>query len=211
MKHPLDASEGTGDFERSLFASIEHSPIATVITNPRLPDNPIVAVNEAFCALTGYPAAEAIGWNCRFLSGPGTDRSAQAALRTAIAEGRPAITELLNYRKDGSAFRNAVMIAPIRAADGSVAYHLGSQMDVSGEADVPASLRRQRAADRVRTLTPRQRQVLEQMIQGLRNKQIAARLGIDEKTVKMHRASLLAKLGAATSADAIRLGVEAEI
>jgi DNA-binding CsgD family transcriptional regulator len=61
----------------------------------------------------------------------------------------------------------------------------------------------------VRALTPRQHQVLAHMIQGYRNKQIAARLGIDEKTVKMHRAGLLAKLGVATSADAIRIGVEA--
>ena len=47
------------------------------------------------------------------------------------------------------------------------------------------------------------------MALGYRNKQIAARLGIDEKTVKMHRAAMLDRLGAPTSADAIRIGVEA--
>jgi DNA-binding CsgD family transcriptional regulator len=47
------------------------------------------------------------------------------------------------------------------------------------------------------------------MATGLRNKQIAARLSINEKTVKMHRASMLAKLGAVTSADAVRVAVEA--
>jgi hypothetical protein len=46
------------------------------------------------------------------------------------------------------------------------------------------------------------------MARGLRNKQIAAELGINEKTVKMHRAALLTRLGAATSADAVRVAVE---
>lgn len=209
MNPAAQPSDATSELERALFASIEHSPISTIITAPTLPDNPIVAVNGAFCALTGYSAAEAIGRNCRFLAGPGTDPSARAALRSAIEQGRPALTELLNYKKDGTPFRNAVMIAPILGPEGTIAYHLGSQMDVTVEANPPTSIRRQRAAERMRSLTPRQRQVLEQMIQGLRNKQIAARLGIDEKTVKMHRAALLIKLGAATSADAIRFGVEA--
>ncbi len=198
-------------FETALFASIEHSPIATVVTDLNLPDNPIVAVNRAFCELTGYAPEEVVGRNCRFLAGPSTDRAAQAALRRAIDQHGPLLTELTNYKKDGTAFRNAVMIAPVHGPDGAPTYYLGSQMDVTDEESLPRGLRQQRAAERIRTLTPRQRQVLEQMIQGFRNKQIAAKLGIDEKTVKMHRAGLLTKLGAATSADAIRLGVEAGV
>jgi PAS domain S-box-containing protein len=202
-------SSEQSELRKSLLASIVRSPIASVITDHRLPDYPIVAVNQAFCELTGYSEEEISGRNCRFLAGPGTDRTAQATLRTAVLEGRPVLIELINYKKDGTPFRNAVMIAPVLGADGEVAHYLGSQMDVTDQASLPAILRQQRAAERVRSLTPRQRQVLSEMIQGLRNKQIAARLGIDEKTVKMHRAGLLAKLGVATSADAIRTGVEA--
>ena len=51
--------------------------------------------------------------------------------------------------------------------------------------------------------------VLERMARGLLNKQIAWELKISEKTVKMHRALLLDQLGVATSADAIRIAVEA--
>jgi DNA-binding NarL/FixJ family response regulator len=47
------------------------------------------------------------------------------------------------------------------------------------------------------------------MALGYRNKQIGPRIGISEKTVKMHRASMLVKLGVATSADAVRIAVEA--
>ena len=88
---------------------------------------------------------------------------------------------------------------------GRVLFFVGSQMELTGEADP----RRAEAVRLVRGLTARQRQVLEQMVRGHRNKQIAASLGIDEKTIKMHRAAMLARLGCSTSADAIRIGVEA--
>ena len=44
-----------------------------LITDPRQPDNPIILANQAFLDLTGYPAEEVIGRNCRFLQGPDTD------------------------------------------------------------------------------------------------------------------------------------------
>jgi PAS domain S-box-containing protein len=198
------------EFERSLFSSIQLSPIATLVTNPRLPDNPIVCSNPAFHSLTGYPDAEVTGRNCRFLAGPDTEQDRRALLREAVTQGRPLLTVLLNYRKDGSTFRNAVMIAPILGADGTIHYFIGSQMDVTGDRGLPSSPRALHAVEQVKALTPRQRQVLEQMVRGYRNKQIAASLGIEEKTVKMHRAALLRRLGAASSADAIRIGIESQ-
>ena len=194
--------------EEKLFAAIDQTPIATVITNPRLPDNPIVAANQPFLKLTGYAREEVLGRNCRFLAGPETDQQGSAVLAKAIRDRRPALTELLNYRKDGSRFRNAVMIAPIFDDTGDAVYFIGSQMDVTGGA-APAVDRRRRATSQVDGLTRRQRQVLQEMTFGYRNKQIAIRLGISEKTVKMHRAALLTKLEAATSADAVRIAVEA--
>ncbi|HEX8468538.1 MAG TPA: PAS domain-containing protein [Allosphingosinicella sp.] len=191
-----------------LLASIDHSPIASVITAARLPDNPIVAVNRAFCELTGYERDEIVGRNCRFLAGAGTEPAPQATLRRAVAEARPALVELTNYRKDGTAFLNAVMVAPVLGEDGELAYFLGSQMDV-GSGPGLSTPRRQQSKQLVQTLTPRQLQVLAHMIAGYRNKQIAGFLAIDEKTVKMHRASLLARLGIGSSAEAVRIGVEA--
>lgn len=196
-------------FEAALFASIGLSPIATLVTNPRLPDNPIVCVNAAFCALTGYEESDILGRNCRFLQGSGTEPDQRASLRDAIEKGRPTLTVLTNYRKDGTPFRNAVMVAPLFGADGSIEYFIGSQMDVTDAADRAQSLRITHASALVTALTPRQKQVLECMARGLRNKQIGERLGIEEKTVKMHRASLLKRLGATTSADAIRIAIEA--
>ncbi|HEX8061738.1 MAG TPA: LuxR C-terminal-related transcriptional regulator, partial [Allosphingosinicella sp.] len=197
--------------EKKLADSIRLSPIATVLSNPRLPDNPIVAANSAFCDLTGYAEAEIVGRNCRFLAGPNTEPWLTERIRQALRDLRPTLTELLNYRKDGSAFRNAVLIAPLFGPDGEVAWFLGSQVEVEAGSGTPLALRRRRAAELVATLSPRQRQVLKEMASGQRNKQIAWRLGLSEKTVKMHRALLLEKLGVNTTADAIRIAVEADL
>ena len=195
------------DDGEALFASIRLSPIATVVTNPRLPDNPVVAANAAFCALTLYDEGEIVGRNCRFLAGPATEPAQTERIREAVRSLRPALTELLNYRKDGTPFRNAVLVAPLFDAAGEVAWFLGSQAELPPEA--PGTLRRERAQALVASLSPRQREVLREMAAGRRNKQIAWRLSLSEKTVKMHRGLLLGKLGVATSADAIRLAVEA--
>lgn len=71
------------------------------------------------------------------------------------------------------------------------------------------SSRREQARERLRLLSPRQLEVLQHIAQGHRNKQIAHRLGLSEKTVKMHRSILMTRLRTPTTADAIRLAVEA--
>jgi len=180
-----------------------------VLSNPRRPDNPLEVVNPVFCALTGYAEDEIIGRNCRFLTGEATDRAATDQIRDGIGARQPVLVDILNYRSDGSAFRNGVMIAPIFGADGDLAWFLGSQVDLGPAHTLAFAERRTGAADRVGGLPPRQRQVLQAMARGLLNKQIAWELKISEKTVKMHRALLIERLGAATSAEAIRIAVEA--
>ena len=192
-----------------LLDSIGASPVASVISNPRRPDNPIEVANPAFCALTGYGEDEIVGRNCRFLAGAATEPWLSDKIRGAIGAGRPVLVDILNYRRDGSPFRNGVLVTPLFDEEGELAWFLGSQVDLGDEASGLFESRRREAAVKVRALPPRQREVLEQMARGALNKQIAFALGIAEKTVKMHRALLLERLGAATSADAIRIAVEA--
>ena len=192
----------------SLKTMIAASPIAAVISDPRLPDNPIVECNAAFAALTGYAREEIIGRNCRFLSGPGTEPELTETLRASIRARRPALVDILNYRKDGSPFRNAVLVAPIFGVTGKLEYFLGSQMEVGGVDDAAAQ-RTARARQLIDALSPRQREVLKHMASGQLNKQIAFALSLSERTVKMHRSALLRALGVETTADAIRLAVEA--
>jgi len=197
------------DFE-DLLKSIHRSPIATIVTDNRRPDNPIMDANDAFLQLTGYQRDEVLGRNCRFLAGPATEPEVRAAVRQAIMSGEPIVAELVNYRKDGTPFRNALMIAPICDASGRTALFIGSQMD-SGAAKGATGLRASRAKAAVEKLTPRLRQVLALMAVGYRNKQIGGALGIGEKTVKMHRARLKEALGVESSADAIRIALEASL
>lgn len=184
---------------------IIHSNVAAVVSDPRQPDNPIMACNEAFVRLTGYAREEIVGRNCRFLRGKGTATEQTAVLREAILRQRPVMAELLNYRKDGSSFRNAVMIAPLFDDDGKLLYFLGSQMAIEDG----AASRQAQARARVEGLTRRQRQILEALAKGRLNKQIAFELGLTERTVKMHRAAMLRTLGVATVAEAIRIAIEA--
>ena len=196
-------------FERKrFFEMIDHSPVAMLITDPTQPDNPIQLANAAFSTLTGYAKSEILGRNCRFLTGPGTDQAASAELSLAIRQERPALVELINYRRDGTPFRNGVMITPLFDPNGKLRWFLGSQVDLGMDAGGLAT-RKGQAARRISSLTARQRQVLERIAQGLLTKQIAWELKISEKTVEVHRAALLRRLGVTTSAEAIRLAVEA--
>lgn len=186
---------------------ILHSKVAAVVSDPRQHDNPIVACNQAFAELTGYRCSEVVGRNCRFLGGELTDRKQIARLRDAITQQRPVMAELINYRKNGTRFLNAVMIAPLFGDSGELEYFLGSQVAV----DERGAGRRERARSQIARLTLRQRQVLAALVEGRLNKQIAYELGLTERTVKMHRAATLRALDVKTVAEAIRLAVEAEL
>ena len=188
---------------------IGSSPIAAVMSDPRLPDNPIVECNAAFVALTGYQSEEIIGHNCRFLTGPGTEPWLIEMLRNGIRRRQPVMVEILNYKKDGTPFRNAVMVAPIFDAAGELEYFLGSQVEIAEDVARANDARREAAHARVAALSRRQREVLLHMAAGKLNKQIAYELGLSERTVKMHRAAVFTALGIKTSADAIRLAIEA--
>lgn len=116
-----------------------------VITDPRQNDNPIVFVNEAFQKLTGYGREEIIGRNCRFLQGPETDRESVRKVREAIDRGDSVTVDLLNYRKDGSTFWNALFLSPVRDRDGSIRYFFASQLDVSDRIEAQTRIVEQKA------------------------------------------------------------------
>ncbi|MFC4256263.1 PAS domain-containing protein [Altererythrobacter xixiisoli] len=124
----LDYEHGRGD---PFAAAVRATRMPMVITDPAQPDNPIVFCNVAFQELTGYEKDEILGRNCRFLQGPDTDMNAVAKVRSAIANGHDVDVDLLNYRKDGSTFWNALYLSPVRDPDGVIRFFFASQLDVT--------------------------------------------------------------------------------
>ena len=73
-----------------------------------------------------------------------------------------------------------------------------------------ADLLRRRAQQRLATLTPRETEVLHQLVTGLSNRAVGGRLGLSERTVETHRSNLLAKLGSKSLTKAVLLLGEAK-
>jgi len=124
---------------QALLSAIMHSTEPMVLTDPALPNHPMVAVNDAFTAISGYPADQTVGRNCRFLQGSQTDPKTPVRIRRAIAERRGCIEWIVNYRRDGSMFWNLLFISPIFARDGTLLHYFGNQRDITeGQpADLP--------------------------------------------------------------------------
>jgi len=97
---------------------------------------PIVYVNRAFEAITGYAASEAIGKNCRYLQGNDRLQPEIAEVRAMLAEGRAGEVTLRNYRRDGTMFRNALRLIPVHDAAGKVTHFIGLIRDVTHAAGI---------------------------------------------------------------------------
>ncbi|KAJ4711268.1 protein TWIN LOV 1 [Melia azedarach] len=100
-----------------------------VLTDPRLPDMPIVYASDAFLRLTGYDRNEVLGRNCRFLNGVDTDIAALYQIKESIRTEQASTVRILNYRKDSSSFWNLLHISPVRNATGKIAYFAGVQIE----------------------------------------------------------------------------------
>lgn len=105
--------------------------IAMLITNPALEDNPIIYVNDAFERTTGYNRSSVIGRNCRFLQGEMTDKRDVDRIKNAMDSTRDVSVDILNYRADGTSFRNQLTITPILNDEGQPIYFLGIQRELA--------------------------------------------------------------------------------
>lgn len=101
------------------------------LADPTEPDCPIVFVNRAFCELTGYAMSEAVGRNCRFMQGPDTDPATVRQLHEAVSSGSAVAVDILNYRKNGTSFWNALHVGPVFDERRELRYFFSTQWDVS--------------------------------------------------------------------------------
>jgi PAS domain S-box-containing protein len=129
-----------------------------ILTDNRLPDNPIVFCNKAFETISGYRRDEVIGHNCRFLQKEDRDQPERLLLREAVLNGGSCVVEFRNYRKDGTLFYNELYMSPIKDETGKVIYFIGVQNDVTRRKKAEQELRHQknimeqRIADRTQSL-----------------------------------------------------------
>ncbi|MGR9355161.1 PAS domain-containing protein [Rhizobium leguminosarum] len=124
--------------ERLIAGHVKEDPFAAafkatrmpmIVTDPNQLDNPIIFCNAAFERMTGYSNDELIGRNCRLLQGPETDTRTVDLIHDSIARGQNISVDILNYRKDGSTFWNALFISPVRDEEGKIIYFFASQLD----------------------------------------------------------------------------------
>ena len=92
----IHGHEGSpSEARRLLETAFAQTRMAMSVTDPRQPDNPIVAINGAFTALTGYEAGEVVGRNCRFLQGRDSDPAEVQRIRDCVAAGEVGYFEVL--------------------------------------------------------------------------------------------------------------------
>jgi PAS domain S-box-containing protein len=135
---------------RLLERAVTASTNSIVITDPNLPDDPLVYVNPAFERTTGYTSEEVLGRNCRFLQGEDRDQPALGELRAALNEGRHCTVVLRNYRKDGALFWNELSVYPVRGEERRMTNFVGIQNDITERIRAGEILSEMRRAERRR-------------------------------------------------------------
>jgi PAS domain S-box-containing protein len=119
--------------------ALESAANAIVITSR---DGTIRWVNPAFTALTGYTAEEAVGQNPRLLKSGKHEQSFYKEMWDTILSGQVWHGEVINRRKDGSLYTEAMTITPVRDEDGEISYFIAIKQDISERKLAEEKLRR---------------------------------------------------------------------
>ena len=91
-------------------------PCLCSISDLSADDNPLIFVNDAFVATTGYTRSKALGRNCRFLQGSATEAQPADLLHQSLDSRSPCVVQLTSYRADGSAFPMLLAMRPLVSA-----------------------------------------------------------------------------------------------
>jgi two-component system response regulator FixJ len=167
------------------------------------------ATPKAFLAVAGSLAAGCVLLDLRMPEMNGLEVQEQlhlmkAELPVIVMTGQGDVQSAVRAMKAGAVdfiekpYRDDTLIAAIESA-----LNRGVEQDRSGEMAAAAAL--------IETLSPRERQVLEALVAGQPNKVIAFNLGISVRTVEVHRARMMDRLGVRQFAEAIRLAVLAKL
>lgn len=120
---------------RLLERAVESNPSGLVIADARQEGFPLIYANRGFKEITGYPDAEILGRPCNFLQGRDREQEGSLVLRAALEQGKPGEALLRNFRRDGEAFWNHVIISPIHDEHGELTHYVGIQQDVTDQVE----------------------------------------------------------------------------
>jgi diguanylate cyclase (GGDEF)-like protein/PAS domain S-box-containing protein len=138
---PVSPVDGDGLLRDALSATTSGVTIADM----RQPDQPLVYVNAAFLELAGFPQADVLGRNCRFLQSPDTDPVAVARIRAAIDRGEECRETVLNLRgPDRTPWWNEIHLSPVVDDAGTVIRYIGVQHDVTARVETERALLQER-------------------------------------------------------------------
>lgn len=121
--------------------AVRRTRLPMVVTDATLPGNPITFANGAFVELSGYCLEDLLGQEPHFMSGEGTDPAAMRSYTAAMAAGHDANVEIVQYRRDGSAFRAMLFASPVSDGQGAVTNHFLSYLDITRRWEAEAALR----------------------------------------------------------------------
>lgn len=116
--------------EEFLRGILDAAPEGIVVCESRPPDQIAVFVNGAFERLTGYSRDELLGQDLRKLQAWDREQEGRTQLREAITRGESTRAVVRNYRKDGNAYWNEVLVQPMRGVQGNVTHYIGFHRDV---------------------------------------------------------------------------------
>jgi PAS domain S-box-containing protein len=134
----VDAVEQQG----GLFVeAVRRTRMPMLVADATLPGNPITFANPAFLELSGYSLEELLGQDPHFMNGAGTDADAIKRYTQAMHERRDATLEIVQYRKDGSAFRAMLFASPVEDGQGTVTSHFLSYLDITQRWEAEEKLR----------------------------------------------------------------------
>mmetsp|Transcript_6310 Transcript_6310/g.15923 ORF Transcript_6310/g.15923 Transcript_6310/m.15923 type:complete len:438 (-) Transcript_6310:325-1638(-) len=129
-EHSGKATEILNRSDFNLMQALQAAQRSFCITDPSLPDNPIVFASQSFLETTGYTMEQVLGRNCRFLQGPETDREKVQQIRRGIEHGEDVSVCILNYKADGTTFWNQFFVAALRDVNKRVVNYVGVQCPV---------------------------------------------------------------------------------
>jgi diguanylate cyclase (GGDEF)-like protein/PAS domain S-box-containing protein len=109
------------------------APEGVMVCDARAQDMPVLYANRAMEHLTGYPLAEILGRNPRFLYGSDGDQDALKRMRAALSEGAGCHVVVRNIRADGTIFFNDITVVPLRDETGKLTHFASFHREGAGQ------------------------------------------------------------------------------